>query len=211
MKKGRSTYTIKINDKNIVNQNIQNYLNANGFVLVNQNNESFYRAGDVMVTGYRCFKYSYTSDNEVTIWAWVPNLYGSEFILEQKGIGSISTSSYKSSLDELFNTLTLKPEYNNVKNNENTNVQENATINIYEDRVTKKNENLCLAGFIISLVFCLLSFIGFIQGWIIYFIDIYFAILGLKTKKKGLAIATFVFTGISFIMAIIWIMLSFAQ
>ena len=209
MKKGRSTYTIKINDKEIANQNIQNYLNANGFTLINGENESFYRAGDPMVSGYKCFKYSFTNDEELTIWAWVPNLYGSEFILEQKGLGNISTGTYKSSLEGLFKTLNLKPEFNNVESsNTDGNTQ---TVNIYEDRVTKRTEKLCLTGFIISLIFCILSFIGIIQGWIIYFIDIYFAVLGLKTKKKGFAIATFVFTGISLLMAIIWVSLSIIQ
>ena len=64
-----------------------------------------------------------------------------------------------------------------------------------------------VAGFVISIVGLLLSCFGITFGVLILALEIYFAIMGLKTSKKGFSIATFVLSGLSFLVLIAQIVL----
>ncbi|MBQ7955268.1 MAG: hypothetical protein IJ282_05910 [Lachnospiraceae bacterium] len=71
----------------------------------------------------------------------------------------------------------------------------------------KKKENMVIIGFIMSIVGLLLSCVGFTYGVILIVLEYYFAIQGLKTKKKGLAIATIVLASVSIAVCILSILL----
>lgn len=72
----------------------------------------------------------------------------------------------------------------------------------FQDETTKKQEKLCEIGFWLSILGFLASFAGIAYGVIVYAMDFYFASQGLKTKKKGKAIATIVLSILSIIIII---------
>ena len=69
----------------------------------------------------------------------------------------------------------------------------------------KKQEKMCEVGFWISILGLLCSFAGVMMGLFVYVLDFYFASQGLKTRKKGKAIATIVLSIISILIVILQI------
>ena len=58
-------------------------------------------------------------------------------------------------------------------------------------------------GFWLSIIGLLASFVGVAYGVIVYILNFYFASQGLKTRKRGKAIATIVMSIISIIIIIV--------
>lgn len=227
MKKGRSNYTFHLNcDVNIVVGVIQSYLSAEGFSKINKNGEDFYRAGDAMV-GYRDFNYS-ISDTELTISAWFAGAFG-DVSVEQNSL-NIQAMNYRNSLNALFqeiervnnnggimnnnninfDPMTGQPIQNNGQYNQNgTQYSQNNVSNFtqkFQNETTKKQEKMCEIGFWISIFGLLASFFGVSYGLLVYIMDFYFASQGLKTKKRGKAIATIVMSIISILISILVLM-----
>lgn len=245
-KKGRSSYNFQLNnDVSKTNQLIQDYIKANGYALIEEKGETYYRAGDAMVQGYRYFNYN-ISNNNLIIYAWLKAVGFGEIKIEQDGIASINivTMNYRNSLNMLFqeieklnnnnnnggimnnsnkissydpntgqpiyenqNTMkynpnTGQPINQNVENNSYSNYNNNQFTQTFQNETTKKQEKLCEIGFWLSIfgVFC--SLIGKPVGIIIYIMDFYFASQGLKTRKRGKAIATIVLSIISILIII---------
>lgn len=87
--------------------------------------------------------------------------------------------------------------------NENNNFTQN-----FQEETDKKKETACEIGFWISILGLILSLFGMMVGIIIYILDFYFAYQGLKTRKKGKAIATIVMSIISIVVIIIQFLLA---
>lgn len=66
---------------------------------------------------------------------------------------------------------------------------------------------MCEVGFWLSIVGLILSFIGITYGVIIYLLNYYFASQGLKTRKRGKAIATIVLSSVSIVIIILEILI----
>lgn len=90
------------------------------------------------------------------------------------------------------------------QNNYQQPVQNNANqfAQTFQDETTKKQEKMCEIGFWLSILGFLCSFLGVSYGVIIYILDFYFASQGLKTRKRGKAIATIVLSVASIIIII---------
>jgi len=73
----------------------------------------------------------------------------------------------------------------------------------FQDETLKKKEKMCEIGFWISIFGLLCSFLGVVMGLIVYALDFYFASQGLKTRKKGKAIATIVLSIISILVVVL--------
>lgn len=210
MKKGRSTYTFQLNcDPNLINNLVQNYIQGNQYELQQKNGEQFYRAGDAMVQGYRYFKYS-ISGPTLTIYAWFKGAFG-EIPIEQNSL-NIMAMTYRNSLNVLFQEIN-KLNNGGINKNNNMNFDPNTgqplnqnNVNqftqTFQNETTKKQEKMCEVGFWLSLVGLLCSFLGVAYGIIVYILNFYFASQGLKTKKRGKAIATIVLSIISILVII---------
>lgn len=228
MKKGRSTYNIEFNcDASMVNNLIQSYIQANNFTLQTKNGEQFYREGDAMLKGYRYFNYSITG-NTLTIQAWFNSVLGDRPI-EQSSVNMMAME-YRNSLVLLFNEISkLINGGNNMNNNEyqqeklnndmaNQNINSNQ-INFesvtsqpiqnsdqfaqtFENDANKKKETMCEIGFWISILGLLGSFFGVVMGLLLYILDFYFAAQGLKTRKRGKAIATIIMSILSILVVV---------
>ena len=58
MEKGRNNYEFNIIcDVNLINSLMQNYIQANNFILEEKDGQLYYKSGDSMI-GYRYFNYS---------------------------------------------------------------------------------------------------------------------------------------------------------
>lgn len=123
MQRGRSVYNFNLNcDVNKAMEVVQGYITENGFSLVNDKNESYYRAGDSM-RGYRYFNYRFMGNN-LEISAWLKGMTG-EFSLENGGI-SIPIMTYRNSINELLQALAnLNTNSNNTGNVPNANFMNN--------------------------------------------------------------------------------------
>ena len=81
--------------------------------------------------------------------------------------------------------------------------QNNQFAQSFQDETTKKQEKMCEWGFWLSIFGLLASFVGVAYGVIVYILNFYFASQGLKTRKRGKAIATIVMSIISIIIIVL--------
>ena len=214
MKKGKSTYQFPINvDPNLAHQTIMNWLGANSFELKEKNGQYYYQYYDPIV-GRRLFEF-YIQPGMVTINAYIGK-FKKPYLLDDSFAGSVPKAAYKQTLEPLFLTLS---SYNAPQPGYGTpgapyNVQPHASASAdgtqaasgnYEDFAKATNrsyERMAVIGFVLSIVGLLLSFIGYTYGVLLYALEFYFASCGIKTKKKGFAIATFVLAGLSVLILV---------
>ncbi len=224
MKKDRSNYNVQVNcDANTINNLMQSFIASNGFKMIEKKGEQYYRAGDAML-GYKGLKYNIDGQN-LAIEAWLDGAFG-DFPIDVNNLNTLAMS-YRNSLNILFQEInklnnggdSLNNEFNNVNsNNQNTNInneqpmqQSQNNINqfaqTFQDETTKKQEKQCEIGFWLSILGFACALFGVSYGIIIYIMNFYFASQGLKTKKRGKAIATIVLSIISILIIIIELIL----
>lgn len=220
MKKGRSNYNIAFNcDKSTINNLVQSYLSESGFNIYEKKGDKYYRAGDAMI-GYKGFNYT-INENNLNIEAWIDGV-SNDFPLEQNSLNMMAMD-YRNSLNKLFQEINRidnggmnmnNSNFNNqnINNNQinydpNTgqpiNNSQNNFAQTFQDETIKKKEKMCTIGFWLSILGLVCSLFGVTYGVIIYIMDFYFASQGLKTTKRGKAIATIVLSIISIFIVII--------
>lgn len=217
----RSSYNFTLKcEAEQAKQVVQKYMDANGFKPVTKKGETYYKAGDAMM-GYKYFNYT-IEGNTLTIFAWLKNAFG-DMGIEGNGLASINMviMGYRNSLNTLFQEIEkLNKGEKVMENQEEKKItgydtqtgapiyeEEKQTTNSFQDETTKKQETMCEVGFWLSIVGLVLSFIGVTYGVIIYILNYYFASQGLKTRKRGKAIATIVLSTISIVVIILEILL----
>lgn len=207
MKKGKSTYQFPITvDPNLAHQTITNWLGANSFELKEKNGQYYYQYYDPIV-GRRLLEF-YIQPGMVTIYAYIGK-FKKPYLLDDSFAGSVPKTAYKQALAPLFQTLS---SYNAPGGGEVTQPYTGDTYNgaqpvsdNYKDLANATNrsyERMAIIGFVISIIGLLLSFVGYMLGAFLYVLEFYFATCGMKTKKKGFAIATFVLGGISIVILV---------
>ena len=222
MKKGKSTYQFPICvDPNMAHQTIMNWLGANSFNLKEKNGNYYYEYYDPVI-GRRLFEF-YIQQNMVTINAYI-GTYKKPLLLDDSFYGTVPKSAYKQLLEPLFQTLRT---YNTPgagdawqpTGNENPaayNMQQYAsdanqpTPGSYEDyanAANKPNGKMAIIGFVMSIIGLLLAFVGHMYALWLYALEFYFAAQGIRSDKKGFAIATFVLGGISVVILVIYAVL----
>lgn len=209
----RSNYNIQFNcNPNIVEQIMQSYLSTNNFKMVNDNGENYYKKTDIMF-GDRGLSYS-INGQLLNLTAWIKLLTG-DSSLEDNNTNPAGVD-YKNSLSTAVQAIANASNQNNNiqqgyrQNNYNTNPnQEQNTNNAnqyaqnFKNEANKKSETGCEIAFWMSILGFLFSFFGVTYGVIIYILEIYFATIGLKTRKRKKAIATIVLAIISIIIIVI--------
>ena len=216
--KGKSEYVIQFNcDANTINTLIQSYLQINGFNMYEKKGEQYYRAGDQLL-GYRGFTYAF-QEQSLIINAWLDGALG-DFKLEQNNMMAVNyRNSLGTLFNEISklnnggvnmdnNQMNGQDPNQNIDNNQinynqqpsqpiQNNYQEpindaNQFAQNFQDETNKRKEKLCEIGFWISILGVLGALGGVAMGLLVYVMDFYFASQGLKTKKRGKAIATIV-------------------
>lgn len=92
------------------------------------------------------------------------------------------------------------------RSGQNTAVNSNQFTNTFQNETVKKQEKMCEVGFWLSIVGLVFSFIGVAYGLILYILIFYFASQGLKTQKRGKAIASIVLTVISIVIIVLQVL-----
>lgn len=216
MARGKSNYTFTVNaNPQAINNLMHNFLKANGYNIANQDGITYFQYFDV-IWGNRFLEY-YIQGNQITILAYI-GTFKKPTLLDDSFVGMAAKQDYKNKLLPLFEELkklnnnegiytqqtTEQVTFANVNTQETTNGQ----VNQFADNVNKRNEGMAIAGFVMSIVGLLLSCFGVTFGVIIILLEIYFAIMGLKTSKKGFSIATFVISGVTLLILIAQIVLA---
>ena len=178
--------------------------------------------------GYRGLTYS-ISGQTITINAWLDGALGN-FPLEQNSLNMMAMN-YRNSLSTLFEEIenlnggnimnnnvnqnnnqvnydpqTIQPINQNMRqpvNQMNVQQPQNQFSETFKNENNKKQETMCEIGFWMSIFGLLCSFAGIMMGLFVYILDFYFASQGLKTRKRGKAIATIVLSIISILIVII--------
>lgn len=206
---GRSNYRFQLNaDMSQINSIVQSYLQTNGFKLIENNGEQIYKEGNEF-SGYRGFKY-FINGQTLDIEAWIIGLRNTNYKLEQGPMNPYA-SRYRNSINVLFQELAKfnsNSSASTFSQNNSQTVQSNVNevSQNFQNDVTKRQEQMCNIGFWLSIVGFLCSFLGVTYGVIIYVLNFYFASQGLKTRKKGKAIATIVLSIISILIVILYIL-----
>lgn len=209
MANGKTNYQFPLNgDKQIIEQIIQNWLNANDFKFIQDNEGSFYRSGDAVFLGYRFFEYSF-ENNQINIFAYVGSPKNPRAL---KGIvGAIAIMSYKDTLESLIaslnvNNIQQNPSINQNQENQFDTQQQLQTNNSYNDfqQNADKKKNLCAKiSFWVSIFLLLTSFLRISLSGIVIVVNYYLAVRGLKSNKRKKAIAALIMTSLSIIVLIL--------
>lgn len=237
MKKEKSIYKIQFNcDPALVNNLIQSWMKSNNYTLQTKKDEQFYRGGDAMV-GYTYFNYS-ISGQTLTVYAWLKGILGkisleknSINILAMTYRNSLTVLFEE--IHKLSNNTENINEYNNANNydistssnnlsssntatmqttinNKQEPIQDNSNkfTQTFQQETKRRQEKMCEIGFWLSILGVFSSLAGVVYGVLVYIMNFYFASQGLKTRKKGKAIATIVLSIISIVIFMLQLFLA---
>ena len=185
MGKGRTNYSIEISgDVGIAEQLVKEYLASNEFSLIEKEGEQYYKTGS-KVEFARGFKYYFEGKNL--------NI-------------SVPSMEYKESLNLLFQKLAdIEVQSQNNINDQNS---AGEFVHNFQNDIDKKKERNCEIVFWVSIAGLFLALFGYMFGIFVYAIDFYYGVVGLKTRKKGKAIATIVLSVLSIVILIMEVLLS---
>ncbi len=208
MNQGKTNYCFQINcDPRMVSDIVTEWLRANDFTFVNKYGENMYYAKDA-IYGNKGFQCTMTN-GVVNIYAWTIGLGDKFYMLDSGAINNMCGDYYKSILSNLFDRLNALnygnsgAYYNRNATQQPTGYTVSQAANDLNQEVSTKAEKTCVAGFWISIAGLLLSFFGVTFGVIIYILVFSFAIQGLKTRKRKLAITSIVLASISILITIL--------
>lgn len=214
MARGRTEYRFPVGAKEQkALETVNIWLNANQFVQHEKKGETYFRQGSNF-TRWCCLKYE-LQNSEIVIWAWLDSM--GEVAIDS-GISPVILD-YRSMLQPLLQALNALAHQE--KGAEVVSTQEplsdmetDALLHKFEGAKETKNGGMAVAGFIIGIVALSLNILGFIglpimAGGLGCVLGIFFSSAGLKTQKKGLAIAGMVCSVLATLLLIIAIVLSF--
>lgn len=146
---------------------MNDYLQKNQFSMSDWKGEPAYRAGDVMMEGYKFLKWSYAG-GVLHVEAWLRGTFGGEWKLEGF-VGCLQKKPYKESLEQLFTVLQQDiPEG-----------QENAETNTVTIPVqTVDNTSAATQALVFGILALVFAFISML-------ISIIFACLGFSRARMG--------------------------
>ncbi len=228
MAKRKTTYTINFTaDQMLVNNTVLSWLNVNGFQLVEKDNYKYYRAGNNMISAYRCFEY-YIQGNQLTILAYLKNPKN-PFPLDNGMVGVVQTAPYVSLIEELTNAIAglgMQAQIQYQQGYQQPQPQMQYQQNQYQQpqiynnvQTYDKNGNLVQTSFAaqnaerqgrcatwafwMGLASVLIGFMGMAFGWFVIIVTYYLGVIGLKSPKKNTAIAAIALTTIGTIIAVL--------
>lgn len=223
MAKGKTNYTFTVNaPQQAIHNLMQSFLSANGYQPNNEGGVVYYKYYDG-IWGNRFLEY-YVNGNQLTILAYI-GTFKKPCLLDNSMVAIASKQDYKNKLVPLFNAINelnmnggvaqpqVQPQQmadygQNMGQPMGSAPYTSVQTNQFANDVDKSKEKMAIAGFIISIVGLLLSCFGIYFGAVIIALEIYFAVSGLKTSKKGFSIATFVISGLSILIIIAEVILA---
>lgn len=219
----KTEYKFECN-KNVAENIIMQFLKANNYKeLVTKDGKKYYKYSDALVAGF--LEYEFQNDM-VIIYAYIRS-EKRPMALDNSLIAVMAKSHYKDIIQSLLKALS-NPNAEILEKKGGENMEENEkkvevpevnketevkqetadTYNQFAQESEKSKEGFAVAAFVISIVGLILSCFGWGLGVIIIMLEYYFAIQGLKSKKKGLAITAIVLASLALLINIISIIIS---
>lgn len=215
MAKKKSEFRFIVNaDPAAINTVINNFLTAHQFTPVAKPGANYFLCND-FINGKRSLEY-YVNGNEVIIFAYMGTFERPQAL--EGFVGAVPKQAYKKILDTLFQELQkLNMQGGNYSQPVNGQYQQVNMSNgmpqqgedVFAEQANKNKEKWTIVGFVMSIIGLLLSFVGYTYGVILLILEFYCGAQGLKTKKRGLAIATIVIASISLVIVLAEIILIF--
>lgn len=188
-------------DAQLVYQTIQNFLNANGFKLIQKDGAVYYMSRDA-VMGKRFFEY-YFQGNVVTLYAYIRS-YKKPLPLDNEYYGTVPKQAYNNILGPLLaelNRMSVQPAYAQGGYAGNPSVPpayaQSGAYDAFVAQSNKTREMQAIVAFILSILELLLSLVRVYYGAIILVLEIYLAYNGLKSRYKILSVMAFIFCAAS--------------
>ena len=229
MSQNKTVFQFQVNSNMAaVDNTIRNWLAANEFKFQPKPNANYYAYNDPWVKGKRGFEY-YINNNIVTILAYVGTF---ENPMELEGlVGAMGKQAYRNELEPLVQEIkriesegapamqavpqqavqTNAPQPGQAMQPQPQPMQQpqpGGNVNTFIEENMKKKENLVILGFVLSIIGVLISCVGVSFGAILIILEFYCGVQGLKTRKKGMAIATIVLASINILILIMSIVLT---
>ena len=227
MARGKSVFTFTFEDPMVANNLMQQFLMQNNFKAINYKGTTVYQMGNGLITAKKFIEYT-IQGNTLTIYAYVYKIK-KPVLLDDAYYCSIPKNELKTVLFPFLNYLdqfTQGNTQNNIPNNMQGNIQNNMTnnmqANMYNNMPNNQNINnykpnnktyniFAIVGFILSLLGLLLSLVGASIGIIGIAMFVFFAVYGLKSDHKGLAIATIIFIVLQSIISFIYFLIGLSS
>ena len=179
---------------------IQGWLAAHEFQYKQENGETYFEYGDGIVTAFTGFQYLlYPQRVELRCWMGkkrkarqLEGFYGAIWFANQS-----PPNPYPPQQNPYTAPISSpqQPHY--------TNPAPPPDIESIRQQVDKKKANCALAGFILSLVMLIMLFFGWALGLPVAIVAIWLCCYGLKSSRKGLAVAGIVITCIESVLLLV--------
>lgn len=229
MSQNKTVFQFQVNSNMAaVDNTIRNWLAANEFKFQPKPNANYYAYNDPWVKGKRGFEY-YINNNIVTIVAYVGTF---ENPMELEGlVGAMGKQTYRNELEPLFQEIkrlesgaapvmqavpgqaaqVTSPQPGQAVQPQPRPMQQpqpGGNVNAFLEENMKKKETLVILGFVLSIIGVLITCLGVSFGAILIIMEFYCGVQGLKTRKKGMAIATIVLASLNILFLIVNIALT---
>lgn len=227
MAQGKTEFIITVSDVNSAVQLINHFLQTNNYRQMNSNGVIWYQFNDPMVIGKAGLEY-YVNGNQITILAYLKT-FDNPIKLDNDLVGALGKQAYMNKLNPLLNQLRVNNEsnykggyaqnnYNDAygqsnynggytQNNYNNGYTQGNMINNMEIEVKQSKNKFSVLALVMSVLSLIMSCFGGLFGVFVQIVIYYFAYIGLKSEKRGMAISAIVINSvalmITFIMLIV--------
>lgn len=222
----KSRFTFTVNDTQLALQLINSFLTTHKYTPQNTDGATWYLFNDPILTGKSGFEFS-INGNEVEILAYI-GTYKKPKPLDNGFVAAVAKQATLNKLQPLFNELHKlsgvgAPVQNTVDAQPVSAVQNTAPTQAtpaqptmaqsytpanFEEQAKVGKNKFAIIAFVCSLISLVCSCFGVAFGVIIQILIYYFAALGLKSEKKGLAIAAIVINSCALVITILMIILT---
>ncbi len=190
----KTVYTFQINDTQAAYQLIMNYLNTHSFKFVDKNGMPRYEYYDYL-TAKRFFEF-YFQGNQVTICAYLRSVK-KPMPIDSGSMAWAVKKAYREQLSPLLDGLSrLSMGANQFADPMQSvafgqSVVNNANI-AFQNKTTNNMETMAIVSFVLAIIGTILCCFGFIYGVAILFIQIWTAIVGMKSRHWPLSVTSLV-------------------
>lgn len=190
----KSSFVFQVNDTQTAYQIIMSFLNTYKFVYSEKGGTPHYEYYDHL-TAKRIFEF-YFNGSQVTIYAYLRSPKN-PMPIDKGATAAAVKKEYMRNLQPLFEGLSRLAMTGNYMSGPMDNVQYGqmvlqSTNAAFAQHNTDSADTMAITAFVLSIIGAFLCFFGFVYGIAILFIEIWAAIVGLKSKKWPLSVAALV-------------------
>ena len=188
----KTVYSFQITDTQSAYQLIMNFLNNYGFTFVDKDGIPRYEYSD-HITAKRLFEF-YFQGNQVTIYAYLRSVK-KPMPIDKGSMAAAVKKAYRNELAPLLEGLSrLMMSSNQIVDPMQGMVYGQSIVNnanaAYQKNSTNNAETMAITSFVLAIIGAILCCFGILYGWAIIFMQIWTAILGLKSRHWALSVTS---------------------